>query len=726
MALPFTPTLTTGAGGAVQTTQTTPAATSTSTSSTGTLPASVTNAAAQAPTNPNPVYHGPAINSVPHVASLLGASYVNNPQTKTGLVNGTPIQPLKVDSYGVPHASVVDIASAAKYDHHLIQPTSGGNIQIMPKTHVQPAAQSTPVQNQSLANMHASQMVHQAQVQNTANTPTRTAAQNQNLATMHANQMVHQQQMQNTGDMQPATGTQPSTGGNVSSTQTNTSTTNPGASGNGTLNPYWQGAQQHGGYWQAPINGETAQQLKTDVATKFGINPSQVQVDPKSGHAFVAWQYIANHAYAQSAAEAAANQQQFTGTDVSQISPYLQQMQQVIGQQQTPGIAQGILGMQLPSYSFDPNQAAQQAFATENPIFQSQMAGADQKINDSMNRRGMYNSGIAQQMVNQQDAAITQNLDNAINKDMTTYQANAIKQYQAQLSAYNDQVGAAYKAGQLTDTQYAQEITALNDAMTQLTNASKGDTTALANIGLGVNPTTGQLTPTLTATNDAQTQALNVAKFQQSVYQFSNLSAQQQAQMAYNYWKSDLPYQQLTADQQQQLAYNYQKLNFDIGNAAQQNQIRLDSVMGVDQNGNPTLDRQKLGTQIQQWAQQDALKADSNSISQRNLTERINHDAAMAQLASDNSSTKIEGTQLTGLHEQLVSAGETLKNLIGTAQAKQVNPQTNQTYYQDAVNNYNAVYGQITTLVKGMGSSNSQLPGFFSPANQLQNLAGGQ
>lgn len=263
-------------------------------------------------------------------------------------------------------------------------------------------------------------------------------------------------------------------------------------------------------------------------------------------------------------------------------------------------------------FQWDGQQAYSNAYNQLAPTYMNQMSMADQRLNAGLNNRNIYNSGIAQQMQNQQDQGIYDKLDNAAMTQANSNEKTAFDQWNAQvtqtLNDYKDQIQSAYDQGQLDDKTYATLVQQWNDAATRVADMEK----------------------------------------------------------------SMLPY--------------------TMGPTPQQ-QIQ------------DSLSQQKLQAQIQQWAATDKLKADqiaqTGQIAQAKLDVQVARDAQLAQEAAVNASNKEVSTQLTGLHEQLVAAGNYIKNLQAAGSG------ASKSDIQNAVNQYNKIMDQISAVVSAEGQAAS-------------------
>jgi hypothetical protein len=199
-------------------------------------------------------------------------------------------------------------------------------------------------------------------------------------------------------------------------------------------------------------------------------------------------------------------------------------------------------------FQFDPTLDAMQQFQYLNPEYQQMMQQEDQKINDMMNKRGLYNSGIAQQDVDTQDQAIEQKEWDAINKQVASDRAEAFKEY--------------------------------NDQLTQQLNWQK------AFMPYTMGPTPAQMLPYMYPTANTMVPYI----YGPTPYQQQTLSLDQM--------KALLPYEAMTQYQQAQIGLGQQKLSAQEQQWKAQDVLRQEEIMGYDAQGNPTLARQKFNEQV--------------------------------------------------------------------------------------------------------------------------------
>lgn len=326
--------------------------------------------------------------------------------------------------------------------------------------------------------------------------------------------------------------------------------------------------------------------------------------------------------------------------------------------------AQSIMNQFQPiqPFQWDATQDFMNQYQAQLPAFQQQLMAEDQRINDMMNRRGLYNSGIAQQAIDQQNQALYGKLFDAIQKQSLADQKQAYQEWLGQanliqkqnqdmanyaLNAYKANVDALYKQGQLDDQQYA-------DAINEWSKMVAATQDAMNN----------QVKQILQAQQDA-------AAMQRSLLPWTlGPTPYQQAQLNLDYLKTLLPYQMPTAYQQGMLA----------------------------------LDQAKLAAQIQQWAAQNQLKQEDLNLRSEDLAWKIQYNTMQAQIAAANASNNQARTQLTGLHEQLVSLGNYIQNKQSADIANKIDPSTDPDL-KDKLSKYNNIMNQISAIVSALGQS---------------------
>jgi peptidoglycan hydrolase-like protein with peptidoglycan-binding domain len=368
-----------------------------------------------------------------------------------------------------------------------------------------------------------------------------------------------------------------------------------------------------------------------------------------------------------------AQQQQTPGQQLADMqNQYLTQIAQ--SAPQAPALpqfptfdAQSVINQFQPiqPFQWDAAQDFMNQYQAQLPEFQQQLAAEDQRINDMMNKRGLYNSGIAQQAVDQQNQALYQKLLDSIQKQSLADQKQAYQEWLGQanltekqnqflanyaLNAYKANIDALYKQGQLSNQQYADAINEWGKMVTATTDAMN-EQAALqrALLPWTMGPTPAQMLPYLYPTQNALLP-----------YMYPTQNA------LLPYMLGPTPYQQA------QLA----------------------------------LDQQKLTAQIQQWAAQDQLKQEDLNLRSDALRWKIQYDTMMAGISAANASNNQARTQLTGLHEQLVSLGNYIQNKQASDIANKIDPTTDPDL-KDKLNQYNNIMNQISAIVSSLGQSSS-------------------
>lgn len=364
----------------------------------------------------------------------------------------------------------------------------------------------------------------------------------------------------------------------------------------------------------------------------------------------------------------------------------------------------------MPYQQFNPNwdNYYNQAHSQLDPQYQakyndlmSKQATDLVRQDESMNRRGIFTSGLAEAAANDLRAKTTNAVANvflqqqaAVNKMAQTLYQDAYKQYQS-----GNQMA-------LKNNEYL---------MTQMMNQEKQAFTQwLGTQRLGLS----QYQYAMTAWDKMATLIQNEAKQQQSADQFTqkqfmdlykqdNLSAEQQAalqkqydQMGQEWQKALLPYQSPTAYQQGQLDQGQQKIN---EKAAMDQVTALLKQMGIqiDQGklaeairhnqSTETLDQQKLVAQINQWSAQNKLSSDRNALSAQQFGEKQHYDQAMIDKASAAAMDSMKRTQLEGYKAELSSIGQQINSYISAGHPEQVP--------QNLIDGYNNVMQKVNGTV---------------------------
>jgi hypothetical protein len=176
---------------------------------------------------------------------------------------------------------------------------------------------------------------------------------------------------------------------------------------------------------------------------------------------------------------------------------------------------------------------------------------------------------------------------------------------------------------------------------------------------------------------------------------FNNLSADQAAQLQQKYdqmgqdWqKTILPYQQLTQFQQGQLNQGQQKI--DIQQAAQQISSYFKQ-LGYD------LDVNKLQEAIRHNQASEGLAAQKLTVdtanNQRNFDEKVRMDNANIDKANAQLTDTAKRTQLDGLKSELNSTAQRINSFVSN----------NQQVPQTLVDNYNQIKGSIESVIGSAG-----------------------
>jgi peptidoglycan hydrolase-like protein with peptidoglycan-binding domain len=590
------------------------------------LPSVVKQTAAKAPQPVKPVYSGPHIDSIPKVANLLGAKYETHPTTGQPMVNGKPVKVTSMKS-GEPHGPVTQVAQHAGVPTTHVQKTPT-NVTIMPHQTV-----AQPLLRQGSTGNSVKQL---QQMLNAAGAHLKVDGifGPQTEAAVRQFQQTHHLQV------------------------------------DGIVGPQTWGALNN---FHAPA--KTASKPTTQAKPTQPQHPTQ---QPTQQQPQQPTQQPQEPDYGQQIADLQGQ--------------YLQQIWQ--SAPQAPALpqfpmfdAQSVLNQFQPiqPFQWDASQDFVQQYQAQLPAFQQQLMAEDQRINDQMNRRGLYNSGIAQQAIDQQNQALYGKLFDAIQKQSLADQKQAYQEWLGQanliqkqnqdmanyaLNAYKANIDTLYKQGQLDDQQYADAInewgklvTATQDAMNnqvkQILQTQQDDASMQrALIPYTMGPTPAQMLPYLYPTqNSLLPYTLGPTPYQQQ-------------QLNLDYLKTILPYQMPTAYQAGQLA----------------------------------LDQQKLAAQIQQWATQDQLKQEDLNLQSSQLAWKIQYDTMMAQISAANASNNQARTQLTGLHEQLVSLGNYIQNKQASDLANKIDPSTDPDL-KDKLKQYNNVMNQISAIVSSLGQS---------------------
>jgi hypothetical protein len=348
-------------------------------------------------------------------------------------------------------------------------------------------------------------------------------------------------------------------------------------------------------------------------------------------------------------------------------TPQLQQYQQPdMSYYQNQMLPYGQFNNDMSSYyNQAKNQLDPQAQASYNQLMGKQNLDINH-MNDSMNRRGIFTSGIAQAAENDLRAKTT----NSIASIFTKEQSDIAKTAQ---SLYN----SAYKQF-LSGNQFALKNN--TDMLTQMmADKKQAFTQYIQTQHLTMDQSNYALKAWDSMSNyiykNAQMQ-MQDQHFNQTMnfnqFKFDNLSADQTAQLHKSYdqmtqdWqKSLLPYQNQTADQIANMDYKQQALqlqakfkelgyNLDVSkleelvrhnqageqNQADSNNLKLYDMMGFDKNGTPTLKRDQL-------------------------QQVINHDAQTVQISRDNATTNANKSIVDGIGRQLSSINSQIAAMYG-------------------------------------------------------------
>jgi hypothetical protein len=319
--------------------------------------------------------------------------------------------------------------------------------------------------------------------------------------------------------------------------------------------------------------------------------------------------------------------------------------------------AQSVLNQFQPiqPFQWDAAQDFMQQYQAQLPEFQQQLATEDQRINDMMNKRGLYNSGIAQQAINQQNQALYQKLFDSIQQKSLDDQKQAFQEWLDQanltekqnqdfanfaLNAYKANVDTLYNQGQLSEKEY-------NDALSEWSKMVSATQDAMDN----------QVKSILQSQQDAAAMQRAMLPYlyptQNSLLPYTlGPTPYQQQQLNLDYLKTLLPYQMPTAYQQGQLNLGWAKLDAQTQQWLAQDQLRQEEIMGYDAQGKPTLARQKFDEQarldeaniahMEATATNDFLKTQISAIGDQ--LKAVNSD--IASILSNTSLSASERQQL--------------------------------------------------------------------------------
>lgn len=403
-------------------------------------------------------------------------------------------------------------------------------------------------------------------------------------------------------------------------------------------------------------------------------------------------------------------QGQPTMTDLG-ISPYMQQLIQSQPQQtpitpyQAPDLSawqNQLMGYQ--QFNPDWNNYYQQAHNQIDPLYQTQYNGlmskqaADLRSSDeSMNRRGIFTSGLAEAAANDLRAKTTDAVASVFNKQMSEIATTAQK-------LYNDAFSQWQKGNQFA-------LDNNKNVMSNILNMEKQSFTEWLQ-GQKLDQT--QYNYAVNAFDKMAALIQHDVQFNQNMawnqYKFENLSADQQANLQKSYDQMDqtwqkalLPYQNMTQYQQGQLNQGQQKI--DIQQAAQQ-AANYFKQMGIN------VDMAKLQeairhNQASESLQSQKLTADTLK-SQAQLQEKINYDMAMIDKASAAAMTSAKRLELDSYKAQLSSVTQQIGNYVNAGHPEQT-PGGLLTQYNDLMSKI----GGIINLSSGASDdSNFREPQF--------------
>jgi hypothetical protein len=157
----------------------------------------------------------------------------------------------------------------------------------------------------------------------------------------------------------------------------------------------------------------------------------------------------------------------------------------------------------------------------------------------------------------------------------------------------------------------------------------------------------------------------------------------------------------------------YDKLNSDYN-------ISLTSIMGVDKDGNPTIDNQKLAEEIRKnkadedfnntnlnaqvanWTAQNEIDTSKIQLSYDQLKQKTDNDAAMVNIAIAGAQNDTDRTVLTGLKTQLDAVSQRISDKTKALKPGQVLPQND-----PDVAAYNSLLNSITGVINPKSSASS-------------------
>jgi hypothetical protein len=376
---------------------TTPTATQTTTPTTPTtpkppVPPAITQAAAQAPQT---AYSGPSVAPIADVADKLGATYQYNPQTNTHTVNGVEVKPTSIVN-GVAHAPVQQVAHAAQVPAPAVK-TTPKNVTVTFKLG-QTVSGYKGAFSQYAYNPHYGQE----------------AIFRQNASNGYYNNVYdsHGHLIASYFHANPAPPPPPIA---------QVGATVPGYQGTFLQSSYNPKFGQEEIFKQSAQNG-----YYTNVYDKNGkLIASYYHGNPQGGHEGTLM------GFGQQVGAAPGNavyQEKVNGGYYNNVYNPQGKLVATYYHANPPADTSS----QPQGFQFDPTLDAMQQFQALDPVYQEMIQQEDQKINDAMNKRGLYNSGIAQQDVDQQNQAIAQKELDAINKQVSSDRAEAWKEWQGQ------------------------------------------------------------------------------------------------------------------------------------------------------------------------------------------------------------------------------------------------------------------------------------------------------
>jgi hypothetical protein len=376
-------------------------------------------------------------------------------------------------------------------------------------------------------------------------------------------------------------------------------------------------------------------------------------------------------------------------------------------------------------FSYDVQAAFQNALNMYMPQYQQQMATEDSRINEMMNSRGLFNSGIAQAAVNDANAKIYGQLYNAINKYLTQDRAQAYKEWQGQanltekqneffinqqVNAYKANVQAMYDNGQLSEKQYNDYMNAIDNAATQALNVAKFNQSSLQaagyvqlpdgsivptaqasqadrkltdselnSIGLAYGPD-GQLHPTLAAQqfNEKTLEAMGLVQGPDGklhpTLQSQQLTAKILESMGYAQDPTTgklVPTLAATQDARN-YALNLAKVTGYVVNPDGSLTPTLDNVIKTGQlkvaQQNANTNASRTAAEIQHWANQDSLASQRLSLTSKQFEEKQAHDEQMYQLALTNATTSQLKSMITILDGKRNQAASNIRASLAAGQ----------------------------------------------------------